>query len=359
YRISLANEGTELRPGDTVYFIKEIYESYRERNFPLIAFYSKGVAELTPYDGINPGEEILTEAKELFSKGKYDLQIFIGYGVDETPEIAQLRKVNIENLLGIKEQAQLSDRKTSIEIVPPSKKAKKHEALAEESRFIKFVFNSGAVGKEIVLTGGTEKLVPKRFDVSTGIDGAAGAASSTVEVKVNGNVKLFVRAARDTTAEFTVDDASSPGSEILAQGEVKDSAGRTARAGTEYPIAFKRKVVSTTVNYDNSSKSREFVLGYFDFDESVFSSIDREALETIRQAFAEGKRFEILAGTDSIGSEDHNAKLAKKRGETALRLIGAEESAGIKIIIEDPDLFSNDTPYKRVRNRSVKARIYD
>ncbi len=109
-------------------------------------------------------------------------------------------------------------------------------------------------------------------------------------------------------------------------------------------------------DYSQDSYVQQFILGYFEFDQSNFISINQNALNSINKAIKDGKLLEIIPLFDFLGTEEHNKQLALSRAEATLKLLGLNKE-DVKITIPQTYFFSNDNPYGRMMNRSVIIRI--
>ena len=111
-----------------------------------------------------------------------------------------------------------------------------------------------------------------------------------------------------------------------------------------------------TNKIDNENKSR-YILGYFNFDEDKFNSIDDEVLELVKSAIANNKQITIIPMTDNIGDSLYNKELARKRGNSALNLFETNSKQNINIELNTNSFFDNKHPYGRTLNRSVIIEI--
>lgn len=114
----------------------------------------------------------------------------------------------------------------------------------------------------------------------------------------------------------------------------------------------------TTVNTYNTEEGEytEYILGFFDYNRSVFITHDANAVQNVRKAVAEGKKVVFMPLTDNFGSEEHNDKLAEQRLNAAYSLVGLRE--GITPVYTEQYIFSNEKPSGRILNRSVIVRIF-
>jgi outer membrane protein OmpA-like peptidoglycan-associated protein len=105
----------------------------------------------------------------------------------------------------------------------------------------------------------------------------------------------------------------------------------------------------------NDKYYEQYILAYFNFDETRYSQLDTNVIKKINDAFANGKEVIIYPLTDNIGSVEYNRNLAEARAKSVLPTLGDGE----KIKVEYPEnyLFPNDTPWGRILNRTVLVRI--
>lgn len=122
-------------------------------------------------------------------------------------------------------------------------------------------------------------------------------------------------------------------------------------------ISYTKTSEEVIVNkIENQNKSR-FILGYFNFDEDKFNSIDNEVLEIVKKAITSSKQISIIPMTDNIGDESYNKELARKRGNAALNLLNSKQNEIIKVEFNTNSFFDNNHPYGRTLNRSVIIEI--
>ncbi len=122
-------------------------------------------------------------------------------------------------------------------------------------------------------------------------------------------------------------------------------------------ISFNKISEEVIINkIENQNKSR-FILGYFNFDQDKFNSIDNEVFEIVRKAITTSKEIIIIPMTDNIGDESYNKELARKRGTAALNLLNSKQNELIKVELDTNSFFDNNHPYGRTLNRSVIIEI--
>ncbi|MBX3042928.1 MAG: hypothetical protein KIT33_01650 [Candidatus Kapabacteria bacterium] len=141
--------------------------------------------------------------------------------------------------------------------------------------------------------------------------------------------------------------------------EVKDSEGNVAVAKSAFYLTHDEKLIRSYINLNKSDKNaeiEEFILGYTTFDKADFYLVNSFALDYIRSKSFEGRIIEIIPLTDNIGTDDYNRNLALKRAAEARKLI-ANPNGRFEVVFPESEIFSNDTPYGRMMNRSVIIRI--
>ena len=108
----------------------------------------------------------------------------------------------------------------------------------------------------------------------------------------------------------------------------------------------------------NSGKSdySEYILGFNSFDKSEIYAVNQLALSEIKNALENGRKIEFLPLTDSLGTDEHNQKLAEKRAKSAIKFLKLPEDK-INIVYPKQYYFPNNRAFGRVLNRSIIVRI--
>lgn len=110
----------------------------------------------------------------------------------------------------------------------------------------------------------------------------------------------------------------------------------------------------------NSNTSKEFILGYSDFDEGSLSMIDQSVIQRIKKAMSSGTPITMIPLIDDLGKSDHNSILAKERVRSALKLLESEigKDAVKNITIASPRVFQTDGKVSgRILHRGISIRI--
>ena len=122
------------------------------------------------------------------------------------------------------------------------------------------------------------------------------------------------------------------------------------------PVLLRENV--NEVQISNSSK--EYILGYSDFDEGSLSMIDRSVMKQIKRALSSGATITIIPLIDDLGKSDHNSILAKERVKSALQILESEigKNAMKNFTISSPRVFQADGRVSgRVLHRGISIRI--
>lgn len=123
------------------------------------------------------------------------------------------------------------------------------------------------------------------------------------------------------------------------------------------PRNEKRTINENVINTNpDSTMTIEYILGFFEFDETEFSAVNDSALEKIRFFADNDASIELIPSTDNFGTESYNRNLALKRAATAIKLI-SRENARIRISLPDDYFYDNLSASGRMFNRSVLVRI--
>jgi|GEM_PF-3097287 hypothetical protein len=262
----------------------------------------------------------------------------------------------------------------------------KYPQLAEEYRFARFEFdmenkNPKSQNLNILNFNKIKNIrtslhpVESRFIV-TATDNNSVHTQSTLTL--NGAV---VSTYNTNSGSYILDEKAvstlTPGNSYPIEWsfEAKDGKGGSATADVKANIKYiENKIeLGTNIFTNDTSTYEQYILGYFNFDESEFSVTNEQALETVCKAIRNGERVEILALHDNFGDKRHNAALALNRlNDTWVRfstlLEGnemdtdlAENFAQYKNLsfgVPDNYVFDNSTAIGRILNRTAIARIY-
>lgn len=139
---------------------------------------------------------------------------------------------------------------------------------------------------------------------------------------------------------------------------VADATDRRKAAGQQFKISPSVKTIVETKKFNTSNAKSEVVLGYFNFNDSEFASVNSEAVQLLKSALAAGKKIQLSPKTDNFGTPEYNLNLAKSRIKSALQLLSADESQ-CTIIYDDVQQNYDPSPVARILHRTVVAKIIE
>jgi outer membrane protein OmpA-like peptidoglycan-associated protein len=241
----------------------------------------------------------------------------------------------------------------------------KHDEMVEDYSYVEFRFSDG----NILLNNRTEELL-KRDLVPLPINLRTKSVSDVGNISVTGSVRGedFEQSISDADTEILIDKniiedkANYKNYDLTFTINVSDGVGqskeiiKTITLQPEIQQKHSYENVVGDINILALSHPQEYTLGFFEFDRSAFSVINKDALRTIKAAIVAGKRIEIIPSNDNYGLAEHNESLSRKRANSALRLLGVN-AEDVKITFPDSFNYSNATPYGRMMNRSVTVVI--
>jgi outer membrane protein OmpA-like peptidoglycan-associated protein len=280
---------------------------------------------------------------------------------DEETTIAQQRAESVAGFL--KAQGISPERiSTNQEI---SRDNLRYEELREEQRYVRFDFsNNQSIVLDTVMVLGNRPFeasnAPKPLSVefTARPKFVAEAAPYQLEGTVTGDgvFKNLAESAETFSVPVAYTDAALK--PVSVNYTIKDAEGKTQNATVNFsvkPVQEIRKIENEVLKTDGNF--REYVLGFFKFDESKMYATNSDALLKAQTAFKNGKKIQLIAMTDNLGTPEYNAQLARQRAQTARELFG--KNAEVEIIYPTTPVFSNSTPQGRVLNRSVMVRIIE
>lgn len=279
------------------------------------------------------------------------------YSHDDELDVIELRAENIKRKLIAKG---VDAGKISLKYELLKNNNYRYEDLIEESRRIVFEID----GKEKLiqhnieskqLLHNTNKVVfmqtfieseseIKKFDGYSSIDGA-----SSTKLKHGQNELLL------NSSIFVNESANLKKLRAIATVENEDQL--SASDTLELYLNHEEVVNNIYINASEQlAKYSYFVLAYSAFDKSDFYAVDNTALKYIKTKIAEGKLITLYPLTDDFGTPEYNEALARRRGESAIKLIGAK-TGQFTIDLNSPIRFSTETPYGRILSRTVIVSI--
>lgn len=298
--------------------------------------------------------EILTEKLQRESTTKLNI---VSVSHDDNQDIVNKRAELIKDKLI---SAGISKNRITTEIVKSQTNNFRYAQLLDESRKVIIEFD----GKEKLiehhietkhLIHNTNKVVffqplikseseITKFESFTSIDGANPTKLNLGENELLLNSSMFV----GQDGNFK---------KLKAYASVTNEDELTAKDSLLLILKHTESVNNIYINSaENLSKFSYFMLAYSGFDRSDFYAVDNTALKYIKSKLSEGRKITIYPLTDDLGTPDYNAALAKRRGDSAVKLLGLS-SAQYEIVLDSPVKFDTDNAYGRILSRSVIVRV--
>lgn len=111
------------------------------------------------------------------------------------------------------------------------------------------------------------------------------------------------------------------------------------------------------LNFQSEKNESQFILGFFNFDESEFAYIDKNTREIVEKALEDNKKVTFYPLTDNLGADNYNSNLSQARLNSALSLFN--NNSKIQTVIPKEPFFDNRHPFGRSMNRTIVVRISD
>jgi outer membrane protein OmpA-like peptidoglycan-associated protein len=337
-----------------------------------ILYYKYNTSEFADYETTNQQLVNGNLIKKLifieFNKNKESkLKIINSYLTSENKDVVDSR---VNNFIRLFQKAFVDDFKVSsliIEENPIDDSNIDKPELLEEADNIKFqlivddkitniLINENVIYKNITGEKSEFKAVPI-------INADAQPARFMGDLDLNGKTQMkldndhlsYIYEEKELQ-NYTIDQGFYGGKTLRMLTDVVDSESKTK--SIDFQINIEDKITDVnSIDYNTYSDSANtYILGFFDFDESEFSSINPLAIEEFKKAKEKGLEVKLVSSTDNIGTEDYNRKLAQKRYNTALRVLKANRK---DVNFEFPEnyYFDNKFPQGRAYNRSVMIKV--
>lgn len=370
-KLLVFSEGKRIEDGDTVRL--DITKEIETRVFPLIPiiFFEKNSSNI-PEIIIKPplfkkqyslNKEILRNTAEIL-KNSPDLKITItsSYTSSEDENIAIKRFAELVNYF---EQSGINKSRITLKSKLIESQKDVLKANEDENYFVQIHFDTE---KKIYITEETEianSVKELEFEIKTQTENPQYIKEIAGKICLN---DIMLDNFYTDSYKFKLNKSVSQS--LTNDGKYKfhinavfiDIAGHSKVGNLNFVLKPFHKNIIMKENSSNDLDSHkyysEFILGYFNFDESNFSYIDERVKGIVLENFNKGKKIEILPFTDNIGTAEYNKNLAAKRAQSAIRELNLDKNKfSISITGEYP--FKNDLPHQRIYNRSVFIRIYD
>ncbi len=365
------NIDTDIADGGNISYDVKIEEYYEDFKFVPVLYYEKGEtvpavvpAEISNILGMSARIDILYGAIQYLKQNEnvnVGLIPYIPAGEDEN-----IISGRVKFITGRFDSAglgnRLSIRKTKIVSDEFS-----YDELKDESRKIEFEFSSGDKAIEYK-SENQKKYVSENISLRLYADIVAEAKPYVYEgsVEVQGrpavtfdNEDYILNLPPDQLLELSGNEENT----IVFTAMVKDAESKEIDRKVSVNLIARERIAASYKNLNtnnskntNNSNYEQFVLGYFRFDRSTFFYVDKNVVGAVKQALRDGKKVQLLALTDNLGTEEHNSTLASKRVKSALDELMISDK-DIEVIIPNSPLFPNTGAYGRSLNRSVIVRI--
>jgi outer membrane protein OmpA-like peptidoglycan-associated protein len=281
---------------------------------------------------------------------------------DEEAGIAQQRAESVAGFL--KAQGIAASRiATNQEI---SKDNLRYEELREEQRYVRFAFsNSQTVVLDTVMVLGNRPFessnAPKPLAVEFTARPVFVAEAAPYQISGTATSDGVFKNLAESPETFSVPVAYTDAvlKPVAVNYSIKDAEGKTQTASVNFSIQPRQEIrkIENEVVKNDGKPAQEYVLGFFKFDEAKMYAVNSDAFAKAQNAFKSGKKIQLIAMTDNLGTPEYNAQLARQRAQAARELFG--KNAEVEIIYPETPMFSNETPQGRVLNRSVMVRIVE
>ncbi len=275
---------------------------------------------------------------------------------DEEAAVARERASYVVRLLGI-----VPER---LEMRVTKQAEAEYQELAEEHRSVQFLINGSPQifrverTRDSVETVRTLRLpVGHLVTCDTSCSSALTASIEGRMLRVDGGGPTYT-----IEADSAAIRSMQQGQSITIRGTVAfESTTASSEQQISYAVQPTMSVATVPVGQAGASGSAPATLCYFDFNGSTITSFNEQVFASIQRAVASGKRVELVATTDHLGTDASNVALADRRASAALeRLLSRGiQKERVSIGTYQSKASENGTPMERVANRSVKINIRD
>jgi outer membrane protein OmpA-like peptidoglycan-associated protein len=274
---------------------------------------------------------------------------------DEDQAVARERVSYVTRLLGL--PTEQLERRLVIQTAP------EYPELAEEHRSVQFLVNGTPQIFRVERTKDSiETVTPLRIPVGHLVT-CDTSCSSNLTANIAGRI---LRVEGDAPTYTVVVDSTAL--QLMQRGEYAVIRGQVAFEATttssQEQVSYTNIDPRVTVRLlpaGQPSGNASSTLCFFDFNGAVITSFNERAFSAIKDAIANGKRVEIIATTDHLGTDASNAVLAERRAATAIERLVSLGIPKDRIITATYQSIAteNTTPMERIANRSVKMIIRD
>lgn len=297
---------------------------------------------------------LLTVAKRLMDNPKANITLTGCTSEAESSSDANLarnRALAVQAMLvelGVaKDRIDIKARKLPLAATRASKSADQQQA-DEENQRVEILSSDLDILQPMVLSTVDTTITPDSIVVH-------GRASADGGIKYSAAIPFTSVEAQSHRWEYTV-AIPSPRRTDSAFIEVTDSLGRIARASQTIPVSVMTVERKLTEQRGNAEIER-YSLILFDFDKADITPAHQHVLAKILKRIREGALVQVYGMTDSMGSDEYNMDLSRRRAMEVARALGLTEDLVYALGARNPR-FSNDTPEGRAYNRTVIIEIH-
>ncbi len=274
---------------------------------------------------------------------------------DEDQAVARERVSYVTRLLGL--PTEQLERRLVIQTAP------EYPELAEEHRSVQFLVNGTPQIFRVERTKDSiETVTPLRIPVGHLVTCDTSCSSNLTAniagriLRVEGNAPTYTVVVDSTALQLM-----QRGEYAVIRGQVAFEATTTSSQEQVSYTNIDPRVTVRLLPAGQPSGNASSTLCYFDFNGAVITSFNERAFSAIKDAIANGKRVEIIATTDHLGTDASNAVLAERRAATAIERLVSLGIPKDRIITATYQSIAteNTTPMERIANRSVKMIIRD
>lgn len=270
--------------------------------------------------------------------------------MDEEPQILRQRVSWLINQLGIPVE--------QITVQTATGPMQERTELNEDYRFVRIRLDNTVP----VLTMRTSTAKKEQSNIqlrSAAIVSCFGGPCAT-QIKASVNNINIATVGNEVVQEATVPAAwlQSP-AHVMFVGTITDSLQQQSSVSEDrviVPQVYSSDTIVTRLTDGSGLVTESEVLGYFNFAEKEFSSINQEVLQRARAAVQQGMKITLLPGTDSFGDVLTNETLQRERAQHARKVLGATEEQ-TRIVLNVANSSPNNTPMGRYSNRCVRVII--
>lgn len=284
------------------------------------------------------------------------LTIIGSCAADEEPAVARERASYAMRLLRIPTE--------QFEMRVVRQGAVEYPELAEEHRSVQLLVDGSAQIFRVERTrDSSERIAPLSIPVGH-IVTCDTACTSGVTASIDGRA---LRVDGDGAMYTMIVDSAAirlmqQGKSVVVRGQVAFEGTATSSEQQVVYSTFDPRVTVRSVPVGQAANGQaSLTLCYFDFNSSTITSFNEQAFAALKQAVANGRRIELIATTDHLGTDVSNADLATRRAAAALEKLQSMGIAKTKVVIGTYQSKANEnaSPMDRIANRAVKIVIQD